>query len=356
MIGLDVSPKVRLVGGIETRKCLSDSSEAMFRLELGGGAPRVIAGVRTRPFQQSMSYSEDEPGDLFRLEAGIALDLHAKFGAHLGVTYGTPLGYFGAQLLQPLSSGDGRTARGTLLAGFSPRVGGTAVEGRPIVVDGRVLLPDVLRRGNAECAEDRAVHDHFAKAAQHEYSSVWTFLRLAAELAVVGAPAQLIAAALDAADDEVRHADACAAAAGYALLAALPAGAANPRFTAGSSRALATMAREAWLEGCLNEGAASAEAAFAAELSTGATSAMLAGIARDERSHAELAWRVLAWVSAIAPEIAEQAIASCGEQRIVAEQVDPALVRRGVPSAEARLAAWEVAQSSAKTRLRQLVG
>src|SRR5688572_13780274 len=60
--------------------------------------------------------------------------------------------------------------------------------GRPIMHDGCILGPAVSGLVPFACAEDLAVRDYFAAAAQLEASSIWTFLRLGAELAAVGAP------------------------------------------------------------------------------------------------------------------------------------------------------------------------
>jgi hypothetical protein len=347
VFGVSVSPKLSLVGGIEGRQCIGETSEAMVRLELGAGKPRLIGGARARPFDSS-SFEEDS-NDHVGLEAGLLLDFKSRFGAHLAVTYGTHMTY-GALQLQNLFAEE--KPRWSAVLGVAPGQSdrGTSVPGRPILRDGQVVRPSASGLARVACSEDRAVRDHFAAAAQLEASSVWTFLRLAAELAAVGAPDALIAAALDAADDEVRHAELCARAAGGLALAALPPGTASPRFTRRSPHALATLAREAWLEGCLNEGAAAAEAVYASsETTTATTRAMLATIATDEARHAELAWNVLAWMLAQAPELATTlALAAVPK----AHPVDAALVRRGIPSAAAARAAWAATIDAGRTRLK----
>ena len=129
-----------------------------------------------------------------------------------------------------------------------------AVEGRPLVHGGQMLRPGIAVLPAARDAEGRAVRDHYASSAQLELSSVWTFLRLAEELAAVGAPAALIAAALDAADDEVRHAELCAAAAGGVELWSLPGWVARPRFDRRSAQALAVLARRGLVRGLPQRG------------------------------------------------------------------------------------------------------
>lgn len=352
LVGLEVSPRIKLIGGIEARRCINDQTEAMGRLEFGSGSPRLILGARVRPFQ-SMSSNDD--ADPVGFEAGGVLDLRGSLGAHLALTYGTHFLYGALQLHQKMEG----APRVSVVGGFSPWTmsQGTVVEGRPIFHNGAHVLPSVLALPRARGADDIAVRDHFVRAARYEASSVWTFLRLAAELAAVGAPRELIAAALDAADDEVRHAELCAEAAGGARLAALPSAVAQPRFTTRSPHALALLAHEAWRDGCLNEGTAAREAAFTAGEACSEVASTLATIARDEAGHAALAWAVLEWIAAIAPEVVT------GLATLQPETADrdgnpprPAhLVARGVPSEAICAAASSDATRFAARRLCDLV-
>jgi len=353
VLGIDIAPSPRLIGGLEARRCVGDRTEVFIRLELGRGG-RLIAGARARPFETDNGESDREK---IGLEAGIAIESDAKLGAHLAATYGYHFAYLAAQGLFPLD-GHPRPKRASLLFGVSPwTLGGDnrVSEGRPLIHDGQLLRPAITSMPVARDAEDRAVRDHFASSAQLELSSVWTFLRLAAELAAVGAPAGLIARALDAADDEVRHAGMCAHAAGGVELAPLPINAAKPRFTARTPHTLATLAVEAWLEGCLNETAAAEEARLAAAEAT-LNQSMLHAIALDEHGHAELSWAVLAWLFEVAPAIARTAIANAPGHLPVASSVaaDPALARRGVASPELSRAARADAELHARDRLRVL--
>src|SRR5690606_11356910 len=92
VVGLQFSPGVSLVGGIEGRHCLSDRTEALVRVELGGGSPRLVAGARVRPFESDTSDIEHVGA-----EAGLVLDRHARFGVHLAATYGTHSAYLALQ-------------------------------------------------------------------------------------------------------------------------------------------------------------------------------------------------------------------------------------------------------------------
>ena len=239
VLGMDLAPTAKLIGGLEGRRCVGDQSELFVRLEFGRGT-RLIAGGRARPFEAMDDESDKEK---IGLEAGLAIESTGKLGAHLAATYGYHFAYLAAQGLFPLGGGE-RPTRASMVFGVSPwsLPNTVAVEGRPLVHDGRFLRPAIARLPFARSAEDRAVRDHFASSAQLELSSVWTFLRLAAELAAIGAPDELIALALDAADDEVRHAGMCAGAAGGVELSPLSMLAAQPRFTARSTQALETLA------------------------------------------------------------------------------------------------------------------
>lgn len=355
VLGLQVAPEVRVVGGVEARACINDKTEAMLRFELGAGSPRLIGGARVRPFE---SPDRDDDLELVGVEAGGILDMRGKLGLHLAATYGTHSAYAALQTHVTVSEPDPPT-RWSLLAGFAPwtAFGPTVVEGRPIASAGQLRRPPLARRLAAlHSAEARAARSHFVGSAQLELSSVWTFMRLAAELAAVGAPAELIARALDAADDEVHHAMLCARAAGGIALAALPAALARPRFRARSATALATLAIEAWCEGCLNETAAAAEARFAAEAAASdEIRTMLARIAHDETRHAELSWAVLAWLFTTAPEVTRAALAAVPHEALPAlPSVDRALARYGVPTEAMTAAARSHARRVADARLVEL--
>lgn len=350
VIGVDLSPRVRLIGGLEGRACLDDRSEAMLRLELGGGAPRLIAGARVRPFESNDGDGNDEN---VGLEGGLVLDSHSQFGLHAAATYGTHSAYAAFQALVPTNN-TAMPGRFSLLAGLAPWAlanEDVVVEGRPLCVGGRFVRPRLAGpRGACASRELRDVRDHYIDNAQLELSSVWTFLRLAQELAAVGAPAALVAAALDAADDEVRHAELCAAAAGGVALVPLPMAAARPRFTRRSAAALAMLAAEAWHEGCLNETAAAEEARLAARDAEGDVRIMLGTIAVDEQRHAELSWSVLAWVLAIDPSLEAVMVAPEERGAVASSRFDRALARHGVASPSIKAAARAHAREAAAAR------
>jgi hypothetical protein len=357
-ISVDFAPKLALSGGLEVRTCLSNKVDGVVRLEMGSAGARIVAGARVKPFAGG-AYKDEGAAASLGAEATLGLEMVGDFVAQVAAMYSPRYTYLAAQGSFALSDPTKvtRPRRGSIVLGFAP-AGLTrespGVPGRPIRVAGRALAPDVVAFGGTRCAEDLAVRDHLARAAQLEYSSVWTFLRLAAELAAVGAPAELVARALDAADDEVRHAELCARAAGGLALAQLSMSAAQLRFTRRSLHALATLAAEAWSEGCLNEGAAAEEAWLASAEAHGPARSMLATIARDEDGHAALAHDVLAWVHLVAPEVARSAIAVQPENIGARTVEDPALARRGVARSEVRRAAARHARHVAIERVRSV--
>jgi len=129
-----------------------------------------------------------------------------------------------------------------------------------------------------------------------EHASIAAFSRFALELLAVGAPPDLIAAASQAAIDEVRHARLCFALAqryGGETIAPTPFPFGGSVSVSGSLVALAAATAR---EGCIGE---TLSAALAAEQLARATDPAvrraLGTITEDESSHAELAWRTVAW-------------------------------------------------------------
>lgn len=224
---------------------------------------------------------------------------HQGFGIHTGFLAETVL-FYGAfryqWLLNDASAGGGVRFPGTY------GLPATCVEGRPLRT-----ATGIARLGPAHSTlvEPRAVQGGeripelgraWERSAQMECASVPAFHQLAADLLAAGAPLSLVERALDAADDEIRHALLCARLAsrhlGRVIRPALPA--AEPRPSLPGIDGLVRLATESWLDGCLGEGAAAAHAARAAAIATDADARSANGtIARDEARHAELAWAVL---------------------------------------------------------------
>lgn len=139
-----------------------------------------------------------------------------------------------------------------------------------------------------------ALAEFWRRAAEAERTSVVAFERLALCLAERGAPPELLAECLSAAEDEARHAELARrrterhANTSFAFddHAAWLSGVVAPSF--------AELARESVADGCFGEGVAARILALAAEESADPElAAELAAVASDEARHAELAWAVV---------------------------------------------------------------
>ena len=152
--------------------------------------------------------------------------------------------------------------------------------------------PAGLQPTAAAVCERFAVAEYLAAAVTLEAASVYAFRQLARELTEHGAPAELIAWATRAALEEVRHTQLMAAEA--ERYGATPVA---PHVVPVAARTLFDIALENAVEGCVREtfGAlvAHQQAAVAHDPNL---ARVMSTIARDEASHAELAWRINAWV------------------------------------------------------------
>jgi hypothetical protein len=143
-----------------------------------------------------------------------------------------------------------------------------------------------------------ALAQHWHETAFAEHAAVPAFARLSMTLMALGAPGRLVDGAHRAAREEIGHAQiAFSMASAYAGRDVAPGPltelANAPSITAKSFRALAA---ESLIDGCLLEGFTSAVLhaghARAADRTLGG---LLASIAREEASHAELAWDIVDW-------------------------------------------------------------
>jgi hypothetical protein len=214
--------------------------------------------------------------------------------------------------------------------------GNCAIAGRPFLVEARAVTAEVRRGGGASSwaaapqlpdVSELSPSDRAALAtawlddARMEHASVASFARFSMDLLAVGAPADLVAAAHEAALDEIRHARLCFALAGaYAGEALAPAA-----FPFGGpitpATDLASMAAAAVREGCIGETLAALQAAEQlAHATDPAVRAALTTIAEDEAAHAELAWRAVTWALAQGGEPVRCAVAAAFAElpRIVA--------------------------------------
>ena len=192
--------------------------------------------------------------------------------------------------------------------------GPMAVPGRALRdADARAVVAPIAKRadwaraGVARGGATRggAARDDDARAwladAALEHASIASFARLALDLMAHGAPPDLIAGAHAAALDEIEHARIAFAFASERAgepfgPGALPI-ASLARDLASRARDLASLARETFTDGCIGETLAALDARDRAEAARDPrVRRALLRIARDEERHAELAWRIVAWM------------------------------------------------------------
>jgi hypothetical protein len=271
-------------------------------------------------------------------------------------------------------------------AGMIPLIGFGAGWGRPLRIRGRQLHPE-LRRGSDWTAGDRPDASKLSDAsrqalaalwlhdAQKEHASVPAFSRISWLLAAVGAPAELVAWSHRAALEEIEHAQKCfALAAGYGgqswtvepmpdlLLGGLDARE-NP---------LVLLASESIGDGCqLEDFNADVAAACATVCEEPATRAVLEQIAREERSHAEFSWAVLAWTMERDPARVGRVVAdrlanigairrptavSWNKLRLVAAADPGELLRHGRIPDERWGELWHLRLDATRRRLERMLG
>lgn len=185
--------------------------------------------------------------------------------------------------------------------------------------------------GFCDVAPCETVEDHLRRAGHHEAESVRAFERIARELAAFGAPAELVAAAEEAADQERAHA------ARIARLLAEPVAIARDALPL---RDLFAFAIDNAREGCVGEAyAALANVVQARAAGSPVLRAHFAAIAADELGHAALAHAIADWAAtrltagerAVVHAVRARALTALGEA--AAASSAPALL--GLPSGTA---------------------
>jgi hypothetical protein len=136
---------------------------------------------------------------------------------------------------------------------------------------------------------------HWGRAAADEHASIAAFARAALDLLALGAPAELVAAHHQAALEEIAHARLAYTLAARAAGAPIGPGP-LPEALGWGARSRLALARDVYLGGCVAETIAAAVADVAARGACSALAGPLAALADDERSHAALAWRTVAWL------------------------------------------------------------
>lgn len=185
-----------------------------------------------------------------------------------------------------------------------PSPGQECVYGRPCVVDGEARFASAIRRsdwataGAGEASLDARRARLWAERGVAEHASIASFGRFGLQLLALAAPADLVADAHRAALDEIRHARlAFALAARFGGVPIGPSALANavgPIDLELTQFAVATVR-----EGCIGETASvvALQHEREHEIDSGVAD-VLDELIADERRHAELAWRTVAWAIA----------------------------------------------------------
>jgi hypothetical protein len=215
-------------------------------------------------------------------------------------------------------------ALGAVISGLSALGGGGT--GRPLRIRGRARLPEratgdgwshgeISLESQLSTSERAVLGEQWLEAARMEHASVAAFSQLSIQLATLGAPARLLAAAHRAALEEIDHAERC-----FAIARAIT----GVAHTAGPIPALASrssridhvrLAIDSLVDGCVAEGIAADVAQRDARLAgEPIIRETLRVIARDEAGHAELAWDVLAWCLDVGGERVQRAVAARVDQ------------------------------------------
>jgi hypothetical protein len=196
--------------------------------------------------------------------------------------------------------------------------------GRPLTIEGEVRLAPLAARADflsvvsLDLPPNQLARDAWVYDARCEHASVAAFSALSLQLMALSAPAELLADVHRAALDEISHAAICfglAAHLGSASDTSMGPGALSSlglRLDPGA----AALAEETVRDACLGETLASLVLGRAAELCAPELSAKLRRMAEDELRHAELGFRVVAFLVAQGGEpvarAARQAMAQGG--------------------------------------------
>jgi hypothetical protein len=196
---------------------------------------------------------------------------------------------------------------------------GCGTDGRPFVVDGTSRQAALrVREGGPARSPTTALPERvraqlaarWAASARAEHASIASFAQFAGRLQALGAPASLVAGALSAAGDEVRHAEFTLALADRLGASVLEFGPLDTRGAAKPDPSFADTLLACVREGCVGETLAALELGTVAqhcedpELAAG-----LRAIADDEARHAGLAWRVVQWGLEREPSLAPRVAA-----------------------------------------------
>jgi hypothetical protein len=241
---------------------------------------------------------------------------------------------------------------------------GGVTHGRPFRVRGRRKVAEgaepadwaalTVSADHPEAMEREAIIRYWNEQGLDEHASIAAFARLQLELLGLGAPARLVERVGRATLEESMHARLC-----FSLARAYSGQAMGPgSFSAPMSRdlpkrraaALAMLARETLIDGCMNEALA---AALAMEAAADATAphvqSAFSTIAADEQEHAGLSWEILEWCAVEAPfEVAQAVVEATHVLRLLRDR------RVRVPNTELPAGAGHVSEDRAAELAQQI--
>jgi hypothetical protein len=205
---------------------------------------------------------------------------------------------------------------------------GGVVCGRPFLIAREARMADIETRADwldVSLAPDPSgltpvqraqLAAHWARLGQMEHASIAAFARFQMQLLSLGAPSDLVEACNRALADETSHTRTCfALASAYGGIVLGPARLDIAHCFEDTS--LTAIAKLVLREGCLGETVASLEALAAAEVATDpAVKQALTRIAKDELSHAELAFEFLRWALTLSTAEARHEIACEAAQQL----------------------------------------
>ncbi len=298
-------PKVRFIDGIELAYNKAYTIDEPFNYTVGpfgrllaykGGA-EVALGGRTGFAIAPELWFGYVPRASLELETGFALRTHGGLGLVTGGQLGFPFGALNGGGVIDLGGPEG-------VIGVDPRL--TLGVNFPVLGESQVIAGRPLRGSTGQMRQSPVLtrrlpvpETHtWLKEGQEEHAAVFAFLKLARELAALGAPSSLISRALNAAEEEQVHAALCFTQAetlleGPVRVRPLTAPA---RQWGSRAQALTQLAIESLQDGANNEGEAAKRALAESESSLDNTVAEIkALIAEDEARHASLGEEIAHW-------------------------------------------------------------
>jgi hypothetical protein len=244
---------------------------------------------------------------------------------------------------------------------------GGCIVGRPFSIDGAErLAPSVVRSdwysSNADfdrtaaerASSSAAIAQGWREQALMEHASVAAFARFSLQLLQLGAPADLVAAAAAAMQDEIRHARACFDLARRHSSEDVGPG---PLAMDGALDSMdpTAIVLDALREGCICETVAAIEASEALQhCEDPAARAVLERIAVEEGQHAELAWRFVAWALETRPALAQQ-VREAFEQELAGARPGQERAPRDVAASDRELARHGLLSPALRAALRDRV-